>query len=71
MIERTVAIVEPNVTNGIVVNVEVVPSDWVNNDLQHLIEYTPENPAAIGWQVVNGAVIVPPPPPPPPDPDNE
>jgi hypothetical protein len=56
MIERTVAIVE------------VVPPDWVNNDPQHLIEYTPENPAAIGWAVVDGVVQVPPP---PPLPDNE
>jgi hypothetical protein len=64
MTERTVAIVEPNVTNGVVVNVEVVPPDWVNNDPQHLIEYTEENPAAIGWTVVDGVVQVPPPPPP-------
>jgi hypothetical protein len=71
MTERTVAIVEPNVTNGVVVNVEVVPLDWVNNDPQHLIEYTPENPAAIGWQVINGVAIVPPPPPNPYDPGNE
>jgi hypothetical protein len=63
MSERTVAIVEPNVSNGVVVNVEVMPLDWVNNDPQHLIEYTPENPAAIGWAVVNGVVQVPPPPP--------
>ena len=61
MSERTVAIVEPNVTNGVVVNCEVVAPDWVNNDPEHLIEYTPENPAGIGWQVVNGVVIVPPP----------
>ena len=70
MSERTVAIVEPNVTNGVIVNCEVVTPDWVNNDPTHLIEYTPENPAAIGWQVVNGVVIVPPPPPPP-EPDNK
>ena len=63
MSERTVAIVEPNVINGVVVNVEVVAPDWVNDDPAHLIEYTPENPAAIGWQVINGVVIVPPPPP--------
>jgi len=63
MTERTVAIVEPNVTDGVVVNVEVVASDWVNTDPQHLIEYTPENPAGIGWEVKNGVVIVPPPPP--------
>jgi hypothetical protein len=70
MSERTVAIVEPNVTNGVVVNVEVVPSDWVNNDPEHLIEYTPENPAAIGWAVIDGVVQVPPPPLPP-SPDDE
>jgi hypothetical protein len=61
MSERTVAIVSPNVTNGVVVNVEVVAPDWVNDDP------TPENPAAIGWSVVNGVVIVPPPPPEPVD----
>ncbi len=61
MSERTVAFVEPNVTNGVVVNVEVVAPDWVNDDPTHLIEYTPENPAAIGWAVVNCVVQVPPP----------
>ncbi len=66
MSERTVAIVQPNVTNGVVVNCEVVAPDWVNNDPEHLIEYTPENPAGIGWQVVNGVVQVP-----PPEPDTE
>jgi hypothetical protein len=65
MSERTVAHVEPNVTNGVVVNVSVKSADWVNDDLTHLIEYTPEAPAAIGWAVVNGVVIVPPPPPEP------
>lgn len=63
MSERTVAVVEPNVTNGVVVNIEVVAPEWVNTDPTHLIEYTPDHPAAIGWQVVNGVVIVPPPPP--------
>lgn len=67
MTERTVAIVSPNVTNGVVVNVEVVAPDWTNTDPQHLIEYDAEHPAAIGWQVVNGKVIVPPPPPEPDD----
>jgi hypothetical protein len=67
MSERTVAVVEPDVKNGVVVNVEVVAPDWVNDDPEHLIEYTPENPAAIGWAVVNGVVIVPPPPPEPDD----
>jgi len=70
MSERTVAVVEPDVTNGVVVNVEVVAPDWVNNDPQHLIEYTPEQPAAIGWAVVDGVVQVPPPPPEP-DPADE
>ncbi len=65
MSERTVAIVSPNVTNGTVVNVEVVAPDWTNTDPEHFLEYTPEHPAAIGWAVVNGVVIVPPPPPPP------
>jgi hypothetical protein len=60
MTERTVAIVSPNVTNGIVVNVEVVAADWKNTDPTHLIEYTAENPAAIGWEVKNGVVVVPP-----------
>ena len=64
MSERTVAIVEPNITNGVVVNCEVVPSDWTNNDPTHYIEYDAEHPAAIGWQVINGVVQVPPPPPP-------
>jgi hypothetical protein len=68
MSERTVAVVEPNVTNGTVVNVEVVPPDWTNTDPAHLIEYTLEQPAAIGWAVVDGVVIVPPP---PPEPDDE
>lgn len=69
MSERTVAVVSPNVTNGVVVNVEVVAPDWVNDDVAHLIEYTPENPAAIGWAVINGVVQVPPPLPDP-EPDN-
>jgi len=68
MTERTIAIVSPNVTNGAVVNCEVVAPDWVNTDLTHLIEYTAENPAAIGWAVKNGVVIVPPP---SPEPDDE
>lgn len=65
MSERTIAVVQPNVTNGVVVNVIVEAPDWVNNDPTHLLEYTPEHPAAIGWQVVDGVVIVPPPPPEP------
>lgn len=68
MTERTVAIVEPNTTKGVVVNCEVVAPDWVNNDPALYIEYDAEHPAAIGWEVINGVVIVPPP---PPDSDNE
>lgn len=60
MSERTVAICEPNTTDGVVVNTIVVAPDWVNDDPSHLIEYTAENPAGIGWAVVNGAVQVPP-----------
>jgi hypothetical protein len=65
--ERTVARVAPDTKNGVIVNVEVVAPDWTNTDSQHLIEYDAEHPAAIGWQVVNGKVIVPPPPPEPDD----
>jgi hypothetical protein len=67
MSERTVAVCEPNTTDGVVVNIIVVAPDWVNGDPTHLIEYTEANPAAIGWAVVNGVVIVPPPPPEPDD----
>lgn len=58
MSERTVAIVEPNTTKGVVVNIEVVAPDWVNNDPAHYIEYDAEHPAAIGWEVINGVVQV-------------
>jgi len=68
MSERTVAVVAPDTKNGVIVNVEVVASEWTNTDPAHLIEYDAEHPAAIGWQVVNGKVIVPPP---PPEPKNE
>jgi len=68
MSERTVAIVEPDTTNGVVVNVEVVAPDWTNSDPSHLIEYTPEQAAAIGLQVIDGVVFVPPP---LPDPDTD
>ncbi len=60
MSERTVAIVKPNTTKGVVVNVEVVAHDWVNNDPEHYIEYTAKHPAAIGWEVIDGKVIRPP-----------
>jgi hypothetical protein len=59
MSERTVAHVQPNTTDGVVVNCSVKSADWVNDDPTHLIEYTEANPAAIGWEVKNGVVIVP------------
>ena len=59
MSQRTVAIVEPTTHKGVVVNVEVVPADWLNTDPDHLLEYTPDAPAAIGWEVIKGVVIVP------------
>jgi hypothetical protein len=61
MSERTVAVVAPDTTKGVIVNVIVVAADWVNDDPTHLIEYTSEQPAAIGWQVAGGVVIAPPP----------
>ena len=60
MSQRTVAVVEPDVTDGVVVNVIVVAPDWVNDDPTHLTEYTEANPAGIGWLVKDGVVIVPP-----------
>lgn len=63
MSERTVAHCEPNTTNGVVVNISVKSADWVNDDPEHLIEYTAESPAAIGWAVISGVVQIPPPPP--------
>ena len=62
MSQRTVAHCEPDTIDGVVVNVSVKSADWVNDDPEHLIEYTPENPAGIGWLVKDGLVIVPPPP---------
>lgn len=65
MKNKTVALCEPNTTNGVVINVSVKLPEWINDDPEHLIEYDEENPAGIGWQVLNGKVIVPPPPPKP------
>lgn len=61
MSERTVAHVEPNITDGVIVNISVKSPDWVNDDPTHLIEYDEEHPAAIGWKVVKGVIQVPPP----------
>jgi hypothetical protein len=68
MSERTVAIVEPNTAKGVIINIEVVAADWVNNDPTHYLEYDAQHPAAIGWEVIDGVVQVPPPPATPPFP---
>ena len=57
--ERTVAIVEPNKNNGVVVNVIVVASDWVNDDSERFVEFDENTPFGIGWQVVNGVAVEP------------
>jgi hypothetical protein len=48
------------VADGVVVNVVVADDAWVAAQGGEWIEYTPENPAAIGWEVVDGVVVVPP-----------
>jgi hypothetical protein len=53
------------VENNIVVNVVVADDSWIAQQGGEWIEYTPESPAGIGWEVKNGVVIVPPPPPEP------
>ncbi len=63
MSERTIALIEPNTQNGIVVNVFVVPAYWTNPNPGIYLQYDATNPAGIGWEVKNGTVIVPPPPP--------
>jgi hypothetical protein len=53
------------VENNVVVNVVVADSEWIALQSGEWIEYTAENPCAIGWDVENGVCIVPPPIPPP------
>jgi hypothetical protein len=60
MSERVVAVVEPNTTNGVIVNVIVVQPDWVNNDPAHFFEGDDNGVGAIGWEIKNGNLIVPP-----------
>ena len=51
------------VENNVVVNVVEADAAWIAEQPGAWIEYTDENPCAIGWAVVDGACIVPPPPP--------
>jgi hypothetical protein len=48
------------IENGVVVNVVVADDSWIAAQGGEWIEYTPENPAGIGWEVINGVVIIPP-----------
>lgn len=63
MSERTAAVIE----NGTVINVIVIDADHELADNE--VEYTDENPAAIGWPFDGEQFIAPPPPPEPDDVD--
>ena len=54
------------VENNIVINVVVADAAWIAQQPGEWIEYTSANPCAIGWDVVDGACVVPPPNPSPP-----
>jgi len=47
------------VENNVVVNVVVADASWAGLLDGVWIEYTDEQPAAIGWAVVNGVAIAP------------
>jgi hypothetical protein len=51
------------VENDIVVNVVVADAEWIALQPGEWIEYTTENPCAIGWDVENGQCVIPPLPP--------
>jgi hypothetical protein len=53
------------VENEIVVNVVVADAEWIAEQPGEWIEYTDENPCAIGWDVENGQCVIPPLPPEP------
>ena len=53
------------VENNVVVNVVEADAAWIAQQPGEWIEYTDANPCAIGWDVVNGACVIPPPPPEP------
>lgn len=48
------------VENNVVVNVVVADAEWIALQSGEWIEYTTENPCAIGWDVENGVCIIPP-----------
>lgn len=48
------------VQNGVVVNVVTANADWAGLLDGVWIEYTDEQPAAIGWAVVDGVAVKPP-----------
>ena len=48
------------VQNGVVVNVVTANADWAGLSDGVWIEYTDEQPAAIGWAVVDGVAVQPP-----------
>jgi hypothetical protein len=48
------------VQNGVVVNVVTANADWAGLSDGVWIEYTDEQPAAIGWAVVDGVAVKPP-----------
>ena len=53
------------IENEIVVNVVVADAAWIAEQPGEWIEYTNENPCAIGWDVENGHCVIPPQPPEP------
>lgn len=53
------------VENNIVVNVVEADAEWIAEQPGEWILYDAANPCAIGWDVVNGACVIPPPPPEP------
>ena len=48
------------VENDIVVNVVVADSEWIAEQPGEWIEYTEEHPCGIGWDVEDGACVLPP-----------
>jgi hypothetical protein len=48
------------VENNIVVNTVVANAAWIALQTGEWIEYTEANPCAIGWDVVDGACVIPP-----------
>jgi hypothetical protein len=53
------------VENNVVVNVVEADAEWIAAQPGEWILYDDANPCAIGWDVVDGACVIPPPPPEP------